>query len=189
MTLTLWLFVAIGHGAEPLDALRIKGRAPKTGYQRAAFGPPWADIDHNGCDTRDDILARDLLATTHDVDNCRVLAGLLRCPYTGQLVYFQRGDGSEVDIDHVVALSNAWQTGAFSWTTEKRTAFANDPDNLLAVDATTNRQKGAGDAATWLPPRDRCPYVKRQIAVKGRYGLWVTPAEHDAMARILATCR
>ena len=188
MNALLLAIVGLGYAADALDTLPVKGRAPKTGYERAAFGPAWADVDHNGCATRDDILARDLVATTVDADGCRIRAGWLSCPYTGHRIAYVRGDASEVDIDHVVALSNAWQTGAFAWTDDKRTTFANDPDNLLAVEAAANRQKGDGDAATWLPRRDRCGYVRRQIGVKQRYGLWVTPAEHDAIARVLATC-
>ena len=89
-----------------------------------------------------------------------------------------------------MALSDAWQTGAASWDEELRREFANDPLNLLAVEASLNRQKGAGDAATWLPPRKdyRCEYVGRQIAVKAKYDLWVKPAEADAMQRVLADC-
>ena len=85
---------------------------------------------------------------------------------------------------------DAWQKGAAQWPAGKRLAFANDPLNLLAVDAGTNRSKGDGDAATWLPPNKsyRCAYVARQVAVKAKYGLWVTAAERDAMVRVLSTC-
>lgn len=179
-----------------IDALRtlpVKGRAPKTGYSRAQFGHAWADEDHNGCDTRNDILRRDLqvTATKPGTHGCVVLAGTLQDPYSGDSMHFERGEHSaDVQIDHVVALSNAWQTGAFLLTPQKRQALANDPLNLLAVQGRLNQQKGDGDAATWLPPRKsiRCAYVSRQIAVKRRYGLWVTPPERDAMARILGTC-
>ena len=96
----------------------------------------------------------------------------------------------EVQIDHVVAQSNAWQTGAFKLTVLQRTALANDPMNLFAVKGRLNLQKSDGDAATWLPPNKsyRCSFVARQVAVKSKYGLWVTQAEKDAIARILATC-
>jgi hypothetical protein len=166
-----------------LDTLAVKGRAPSTGYDRDQFGPQWADVDHNGCDTRNDVLARDLAGETFKAgtQDCVVLTGTLADPYTATTIQFVRGDGSSVDIDHVVALGNSWQTGAFAWDEARRTAFANDPLNLLAVDYSANRQKGDGDAATWLPNRGyRCAYVARQVAVKASYGLWVTPAEHDA---------
>jgi hypothetical protein len=175
-----------------LATLPVKGRAPKAGYDRDQFGPQWSDVDRNGCDTRNDVLARDLTDETlkpgtHD---CVVLSGTLSDPYTGTTITFERGSGSSVDIDHVVALSDAWQTGAFGWDEARRTALANDPLNLLAVDYSANRQKGDGDAATWLPANNgyRCAYVARQVAVKSAYGLWVTPAEHDAIARVLQTC-
>ena len=175
-----------------LAAIPVKGRSPKTGYDREGnFGRAWIDDDGNGCDTRNDILARDLVATTLD-GVCRVLVGTLADPYTGGSIAFVRGQdtSSLVQIDHVVALSNAWQTGAAQISAEQRVAFANDPLNLLAVDGATNSSKGDGDAATWLPPNKgfRCAYVSRQIAVKSAYSLWVTQAEHEAMTRVLGTC-
>lgn len=176
-----------------LAGLPVKGRAPKTGYSRAEFGQAWADVDRNGCDTRNDILNRDLTARTYKprTRNCVVLTGVLADPYTSTVIDFVRGPNSAVvQIDHVVALSDAWQKGAQQLSVQERTAFANDPLNLLAVDGRTNQQKGDGDAATWLPPNKgyRCAYVARQISVKSAYKLWVTQAEHDAMARILGGC-
>jgi Protein of unknown function (DUF1524) len=183
-----------GSAATALGTLVVKGRAPKTGYDRAIFGPAWADVDRNGCDTRNDVLRRDLTAYNlrSGTNGCLVLSGTLRDPYTGATIAFVRGQNtsSKVQIDHVVALSDAWQKGAQQWSTPRRTAYANDLLNLLAVDGLTNQRKGDGDAATWLPPSKtyRCPYAARQVAVKARYGLWVTSAERDALARILATC-
>ena len=172
----------------------IKGRAAKTGYTRAQFGPVWADVDRNGCDTRNDILKRDLTdkvfrAKTRD---CVVESGSLLDPFSGETINFVRGNTSsmEVQIDHVIALSNAWQTGAFQLSIKERTALANDPLNLLAVKGRLNSQKGDGDAATWLPPLKsyRCDYVSRQIAVKLKYKLWFTAPEKEAMIRILKSC-
>lgn len=176
-----------------LATLPIKGRAPKTGYDRALFGQAWADVDRNGCDTRNDTLKRDLTGITYTNSvPCKVQSGTLADPYTGTTINFLRGSAtsSAVQIDHVVALSDAWQKGAQQLTTEQRTAFANDPLNLQATDGPTNIKKGDGDAATWLPPNKgfRCEYVARQISVKATYSLWVTQAEHDAMARILGDC-
>lgn len=183
-----------GSALAQLATLAVKGRAPKTGYDRSLFGQAWADVDRNGCDTRNDILRRDLTALEPPSGShrCRVLSGMLHDPYTGRSVAFVRGQStsSQVQIDHVVALSDAWQKGAQKWSTPRRTSFANDPLNLLAVDGPTNQQKSDGDAATWLPPNKafRCPYAARQVAVKARYGLWVTGAERDALVRILASC-
>ena len=151
------------------------------------------DVDRNGCDTRNDMLKRDLTAITYTNSvPCKVQSGTLADPYTGTTISFLRGSAtsSAVQIDHVVALSDAWQKGAQQLTTEQRTAFANDPLNLQSTDGPTNMKKGDGDAATWLPPNKgfRCEYVARQISVKATYSLWVTQAEHDAMARILADC-
>lgn len=176
-----------------LATLPIKGRAPKTGYDRALFGQAWADVDRNGCDTRNDTLKRDLTSVvfTNSVP-CKVQSGNLADPYTATTISFVRGSATSnaVQIDHVVALSDAWQKGAQQLSTEQRTAFANDPLNVQATDGPTNLKKGDGDAATWLPPNKefRCEYVARQISVKASYGLWVTAAEHDAMTRILDNC-
>ncbi|MGQ0464352.1 MAG: GmrSD restriction endonuclease domain-containing protein [Sporichthyaceae bacterium] len=176
-----------------LATLAVKGRAPQTGYDRDRFGQAWADVDRNGCDTRNDMLTRDLREVVYKpgTRDCVVLTGRLAPdPYTGTDIPFERGGANEVDIDHVVALANSWVTGAQFWDEPKRIAFGNDPANLLAVDSSANRQKGAGDAATWLPAQKsyRCAYVARQVAVKAKYELWVTPAEKDAMGRVLAGC-
>ena len=172
-----------------LGKLEVKGRAPKTGYTRKQFGNGWGKI--NGCSVREVILARDLTDEKID-EKCRVLSGVLNDPYTGQTIHFQRGDksSSKVQIDHVVALSDAWQKGAQQLSAEEREKLANDPLNLLAVDGPANQAKGDGDAATWLPSNKpfRCQYVARQIAVKRRYRLWVTEAEKSAMSSILEKC-
>jgi hypothetical protein len=177
-----------------LETLSVKGRAPKTGYTRAQFGPSWADVDRNGCDTRNDILTRDLTQVIYreGTRDCIVLSGVLIDPFSGEVIAFTRGvaTSSEVQIDHSVALSDAWQKGAQKLSADTRKAFANDRLNLMAVKGRLNSQKGAGDAATWLPPLKsyRCAYVARQIAVKAKYSLWVTLAEKNAMASILSKC-
>lgn len=175
-----------------LEALPVKGSAPKTGYDRVAdFGEAWLDVDGNGCDTRDDILGRDLTDVVRR-DGCVVLSGTLADPYTGASIAFERGPetSARVQIDHVVPLLDAWRTGARSLTQEARERLANDPLNLVAVDGPTNQRKGAGNAATWLPPAKayRCEYAARQVAVKSAYGLWVVPPERAALERILAAC-
>ena len=186
--------VKIGLATAVLETLPVKGRAPKTGFTRAQFGPVWSDVDRNGCDTRNDILRRDLTAITYreNTKNCVVQSGTLADRYSGEIINFQKGNVSsmEVQIDHVVALSNAWQTGAFKLTLQERTALANDPLNLFAVKGRLNSQKSDGDAATWLPPLKsfRCTYIAQQIAVKAKYSLWVTAPEKSAMQSILAKC-
>jgi hypothetical protein len=177
-----------------LATLAVKGRAPKTGYDRDALFGDWADPDGNGCDARNDVLARDLTNKVFGTgrDKCLVLSGTLIDPYSGKKIDFIRGQGTStlVPIDHVVAVSDAWQKGAFKWDATKRINFYNDPLNLIATQRSLNSQKKDGDAATWLPPLKsyRCAYVAHQIAVKAKYGIWVTKAEKDAMVRILATC-
>ncbi len=180
---------ATSRAIDSLAQLPVKGRAPKTDYSREQFGQAWADVDRNGCDTRTDILA-DALGSISRSGPCVITRGVLQDPFTAKAVSYIRGGVSEVDIDHLVSLSNSWQTGAFSFPFAKRVAFANDPLNLLAVDSAANRQKGDGDAATWLPSNKsfRCTYVARQIAVKKKYKLWVTAPEAAAMRGILEAC-
>ena len=182
-----------------LDTLPVKGRAPKTGYDRDRFGQSWTDDvnvegGRNGCDTRNDILRRDLtnIVLKPGSNGCAVQSGTLADPYTGTTISFVRGQqtSSAVQIDHVVALSDAWQKGAQQLSPAQRADFANDPRNLQATDGPTNQAKGDGDAATWLPPNRsyRCTYVARQVEVKAAYQLWVTQAEKDAITRVLGSC-
>ncbi len=181
--------VASGEAAKELLALEVKGRAPKTGYARSAFGDGWEK--KGGCDMRNIILNRDLKETVVSPE-CKVVSGILNDPYTAQTISFIRGASTSdaVQIDHVVALSDAWQKGAQQLSREQRQALANDPLELLAVDGPANQAKSDGDAATWLPENKsfRCQYIARQIAVKRKYNLWVTQAEFDAMQKVLAVC-
>jgi len=164
----------------------IKGRAPRTGYDRDMWAV-WSAYAASGCNARQATLARDM----RDVQQvgCEVVGGRLIDPYTGAAIVIPAAD-PQIDIDHVVSLSDAWQKGAAAWSSDRMQQFASDPLNLLAVSSSANRSKSDGDAATWLPSNTsyRCGLVARQIAVKAEYGLWVTSAEHDAMARVLSSC-
>ncbi|MCC3299781.1 GmrSD restriction endonuclease domain-containing protein [Arthrobacter caoxuetaonis] len=183
---------AAGTALAQLETIAIKGRAPKTGYSRDMFGSAWPDMDGDGCDERNEILARDLTGITYKSGHCVVATGTLADPYTGKTISFVRGTAtsSAVQIDHVVALSDAWQKGAQQLSSRDRMALATDPLNLLAADGPANGSKSDSDAATWLPPNKafRCEYVARQTSVKAKYGLWMTQAEHDAIAGILSSC-
>ncbi|MCI5862204.1 GmrSD restriction endonuclease domain-containing protein [Bifidobacterium boum] len=185
---------ASGAAVDMLATLPVKGRAPKTGYARTQFGAAWSDVDHNGCDTRNDILKRDMTNVTFKpgTHDCVVKTGTLNDPYTGKTINFVRGQhtSTAVQIDHVVALSDAWQKGAQQLNADQRLQLANDPYNLLAVDGPANQQKSDSDAASWLPSNKsfRCQYVARQIGVKHKYALWVTQAEKDAMTSVLSGC-
>ena len=176
-----------GSAAEALQKLSVKGRAPKTGYTRDQFGDGWDTV--SGCTTRNIILHRDLANAVVD-DSCKVISGTLADPYSGETIQFTAAKASAIQIDHVVALSDAWQTGAQLLTAKQREQLANDPLELLAVSGQQNQAKSDGDAATWLPKNKafRCEYVARQIAVKIKYSLWVTSAEKDAIAGILDAC-
>lgn len=171
-----------------LEELDVKGRAPKTGYSREMFYDGWPEID--GCSLRQRILKREM-GDSAVLDGCYVVAGEFDEPYTGEhRTLTERSQFADIQIDHVVALSDAWQKGAQNISQEARYALATDPLNLLAVDGGANKQKSDGDAATWLPKNKafRCQYVARQVAVKYKYKLWVTQAEKDAIVRVLGNC-
>ncbi len=177
--------------SEALEKLAVKGRAPKTGYERTEFYKTWPEVE--GCSLRQRIIRREMGGTAVLADDeCTVIKGEFNEPYTGEhLAFTQKSDFSKgIQIDHVVALSDAWQKGAQNISSEERYNLATDVLNLLAVDASANQQKSDGDAATWLPANKsfRCQYVARQVAVKYKYNLWVTQAEHDAIVRVLQVC-
>ena len=186
--------VAPKNKSEALKALAqlpIKGRAPKTGYARELFASDWQTS--GGCDVRNRILFRDLVQISYrSGSSCIIETGVLNDPFTGQVIGFQRGVRTSLDvqIDHVVSLSDAWQKGAQQLSSSQRFYFYNDPLNLLAVWGPANSQKSDSDAASWLPSNKgfRCAFVARQVAVKGKYALWVTQAEHDSIARVLSSC-
>lgn len=175
-----------------ITRLRVKDRGPKTGYQRTDYGDNWADTApgvpyaHNGCRTRDDLLARD----GRDIQRagCIVLSMRLTDPYTGRDIDWSKADADEIQVDHIVPLSYGWRMGAPRWPMSKRLDFANDPLNLLPVDGTANEQKDGSGPAAWLPPqrRIRCAYVTRFAQVALKYDIPVTRADKNAM---LAQCR
>lgn len=176
-----------------LRTLKVQGKTESVGYQRENFGPAWSDVDGNACDTRNDILRRDLRPLEMMTGSaCLVKAGVLNDPYTAQEIHFSRGARSSalVQIDHVVALSDAWRKGAAQLTAQQRSAFANDPLNLMAVDGDSNQQKSDADAASWLPANAtfRCEYIARQISAKAAYSLWVSAEEKAAMLSTLRSC-
>jgi hypothetical protein len=179
--------------------LPIEDKTSLDGYERGCgegegcvFGPAWADVDRNGCDQRNDVLHRDLaeIEVRDGTQGCVVVAGLLDDPYTGATVEFLKEDAAEVPIDHVVPLAAAWVQGAAEWTTDERTAFANDLGNLMATTREQNSAKGDSTAEEWLPPDPAygCSYATVVITVKDRYALSVTPAEADTLEELLATC-
>ncbi|WOP19546.1 HNH endonuclease family protein [Raineyella sp. LH-20] len=181
-----------------IGRLRTGGAGEVAGYDRAAFGQAWADVDHNGCDTRNDILARDLTGETfRDGSDCVVVSGVLSDPYTldasGQptRIDFTKANASAVQIDHVVPLKVAWDTGAAGWTADKRRRLANDPDNLLAVSGPTNSSKGDKTPAAWMPPNKGawCAYAVDYVTIADRYGLSVAPADLARLRDGLTTCR
>ena len=173
---------------ELLDKLEVKGRAPKKGYTREQFYDGWPDVD--GCSLRQRIIKREF-GLSAVLDGCNVIKGEFDEPYTGEHMVFEDKVAIQtLQIDHVVALSDAWQKGAQQLDYDTRYRLATDPMNLLAVEGEANKQKSDGDAATWLPKNKafRCQYVARQVSVKYKYNLWVTEAEKNAIIKVLEKC-
>lgn len=175
-----------------LNALPVGELDRTLPYDRTAFGPAWSDVDHNGCDTRNDILRRDLtdISTRPGTHECVVIAGTLWDPYTGTTMVFAKADASAVQIDHLIPLHAAWQLGAWSWPAEQRRQYANDPIVLLAVNGRQNQSKSDRLADAWRPPNRGwwCEYARRTVAVHERYSLPVTPTERGALTEMLGTC-
>ncbi len=170
------------------QTLMERGRAASTGYSRDQFGSAWKDVDHNGCDTRNDILQRDFTTVVLASGNCKVIGGTWTDPYSNEsYTFLEQPSGAQ--IDHVVALKNAWEMGADMWSADKREQYANDPLNLVVTIASLNQKKSDSNAASWLPPYKpgRCNFIARQVAVKIKYQLYVTASEKVAMLKVLST--
>ena len=194
----------VAAGTPNFDTARAQLAAPPVqgwdrgqDFQRWRFGKAWSDdvnveFGRNGCNTRDDILRRDLTDLVVRPGTCYAQSGVLHDPYSGAVIPFVRGPdtSNSIEIDHVVSLADAWYKGARAWDPQRRLDFANDPRNLLAVSPKANFDKAFRDAASWLPPNAafRCDFVARQVAVKTAYGLWLSAKEKQAMADVLARC-
>jgi hypothetical protein len=182
---------------QQLKQLEVRGWDRTSDFKRYQFGKAWSDdvdveFGRNGCNTRDDILRRDLQNLVVRRGTCYAQSGTLVDPYSGVTIDFVRSPDTSkaIEIDHVVALADAWYKGARSWDPQRRLDFANDPRNLLAVSPKANFDKAFRDAASWLPPNEafRCDFVARQIEVKAAYGLWLSAKEKKAMESVLSRC-
>ena len=172
------------------ELAKLKNATPASmsGYSREQFGTAWKDVDHNGCDTRDDILSRDLDKVKRR-DKCTVISGDLDDPYTGKEIQFAKARATLVQIDHIFPLGLAWQMGASHWSKDKRTDLANDRDNLLAVSGRPNEQKGDKGPAEWQPREEyQCVYAEKFIAVADEYALTVTKADETELGDMLDGC-
>lgn len=178
----------------------LPARVRRYDYRRAAFGESWTDDNnapdgHNGCDTRNDILNRDLIDKTNvSIKRCpnAVATGTLHDPYTNDTIAFTRGDqtGAAVQIEHIVPLAYAWDLGAWNWTDETRVRFANDPAELLAIGGQVNQDKGDKEPAVWMPPNTafHCQYAMQFIAVLRGYGLPVDAPSATVLREAAETC-
>jgi Protein of unknown function (DUF1524) len=180
---------------QELAQLTVAKNQGSASYQRSAFGPGWGGYGYypkipGGCEARDEVLRRDLSnVKAGDQNKCIIFSGVLHDPYTGKELPYSRYGSTQIQIDHVVALGAAWRTGASTWSQERRVEFANDINNMLAVDGTANNDKGSKTPDQWRPPRDYwCPYAERWVGVKDLYRLTVTTAEKAALEQMLAAC-
>ena len=179
----------VARSLKQLAALRIVTAAPAGDYARDYFGTAWADVDGNDCRTRDDILARDL-RQIRKRDACTVIAGVLRDPYTGTAITFEKARAERVQIDHVVALSLAWRSGAAVWPRGKLATFANDPINLQATSGSANQAKSDSGPSEWLPTNSayRCTYVMRWVRVAFLYQLGISKPDRNTVKYVLRNC-
>ncbi len=193
----------IRHGFPPdadrarrqLDGLTVARDGNGEAYQRVAFGETWTDETdapggRNGCDTRDDVLHRDLAAAEPGgPEDCVPRSGVLHDPYTGRVLPYSHRGASRIETEHVVALGAAWRAGAWAWTPEQRLTYANDLDVLLAVDGQANHDKSSRTPDQWKPRRAYwCEYGRRWTGIKSKYALTVTPSEKAALHEMLGTC-
>lgn len=191
----------VAAALQNVDYLFVNDIKNTRSYDREAqFGQAWTDkneapLGYNGCDTRNDILNRDLTGITHrDNKGCVVETGILENdPYTGRTINYKRGKSTSwlVQIEHVVALKNAWDSGAHAWTQQERINFANDPEVLIAVDGPENQSKNDKTADKWMVPKNpayRCTYAAKQVNIKAKYGLSVTTPEKLALKQVLSNC-
>jgi hypothetical protein len=177
-----------GPARRLLYDLRVAGQADTAGYRRDRFGVRWKDTDHNGCDQRNDVLARDL-DEVEKRGRCVVFGGRLRDPYTGKDIRFAKSRAAEVQIDHIYPLALAWRMGADRWSPDRRERFANDRDNLLAAWGRPNQQKSDSGPGEWKPQKSyQCAYAVKFIAISARYELPVTRADHAALGDFLTRC-
>jgi len=180
---------------QELGKLTVARNQDSAVYQRSAFGPGWGGYGYypklpGGCEARDEVLRRDLSdVVAGDRNTCIIFSGVLHDPYTGKELPYSRYKASDINIDHVVALGAAWRSGASKWTAERRLEFANDVNNMLAVDKQANNDKGSKTPDQWRPPRDFwCPYAERWVGIKDLYSLTVTAAEKTALEQMLSNC-
>lgn len=181
-----------GQAVDDLSGLTVKAKGSMTGYDRDLF-PHWRDAStwgwpvepNDDCDSRSAALYRD----GEDVgmsSTCTKLTGTWVDPYGGG----KYDAASDIDIDHVVPLGNAWATGAADWDEDERTAYANDPEVIVSADDSLNQSKSDQDPSEWVPPNEdaACLYATRWVLVKDKYDLWVTSAEKTKLSSMLETC-
>jgi len=192
VTASIWctfLLVALSPAvhAAPISVTIIQTAEIEGGYERSLF-KHWIDEDRDGCDTRKEVLIAEAIIKPSVSKGCLLSGGAWLSAYDGKKIT----NSSDLDIDHVVPLAEAWRSGAWAWTPEQRTAFANDisdPRTLIAVTASTNRAKGDKDPAQWLPAINRCDYIQSWVGIKVRYALTFDANEVAVIKGYFDECR
>jgi len=170
------------------DTLQLTVSEDKTtGYNRSAF-KHWIDADKNGCDTRAEVLIAEAIVKPKIGPKCKLTGGKWLSAYDGKTIT----NASQLDVDHLVPLAEAWRSGAWKWTAAQRQAFANDLDNseaLIAVTASTNRSKGDKDPVRWMPQLNKCEYTNNWIKIKDKYDLTVDKNEARILRMQISSCK
>lgn len=188
-----------GQAEAFVASLPVTSAAPSAKYQREPqFGRAWIDVDGNGCDTRNDILKRDMVSFETFRGDCEVQTGILNDVYSGSTIDFvhtnafgkNTGDSMTVQIDHVIPLNWAWQNGAEAWSQDTRILFANDPINLKAVEGKQNSSKSDKGPSAWMPAAGsyHCTYAVDFTSVLQKYELTIPAADQQALLGTLAGC-
>jgi hypothetical protein len=159
-----------------------------SGYDRSLF-KHWIDADGDSCNAREEVLIIESLEPVTLGAGCKVLTGRWLSNFDGVVIT----DSSKLDMDHMVPLKEAWDSGANTWSASRRQAFANDidlPEALIAVSASSNRSKSARDPAEWLPTNTsyRCQYVEDWMTVKVKWELSVDAKEFEALRSVSVGC-
>jgi hypothetical protein len=187
LALSFALFISLIQAPASASTLQLVIAEDKnSGYKRSAF-KHWIDVDKNGCNTRAEVLIEEAIVKPKIGPKCKLTGGKWLSTYDGKTIT----NASQLDVDHLVPLAEAWRSGAWKWTAGQRQAFANDLDNseaLIAVTLSTNRSKGDKDPSLWMPAKDQCVYVQNWISIKVKYSLAVDVKESEKLNSFISTC-
>jgi hypothetical protein len=175
------------NGVSQISKFNLETSSDRTtGYSRASF-KHWIDSDKDGCNTRAEVLIEEAVVKPKVGSKCKLTGGEWISAYDGKRV----SNASQLDVDHLVPLAEAWRSGAWKWSSAKRQAYANDLDDaraLIAVTLSSNRSKGDKDPALWMPVKEQCAYAENWIAIKIKYSLTVDINEAMKLNSLIDSC-